>query len=154
MILPLDEIGLTGVTFTGSGTYTNSRVRDPATGFIRPISGDQEVVMHFEATYDRPQDNLRFGVNLHDHLITAETEYRIDEISAEYHVFKLGAFIEHKPAPDWTLRVFANDMAPSHYMRTRAIYGGLRGATPLSLIERRRLTTGAQIGIRVQHDFQ
>ena len=154
MILPLDEVGLTGVTFTGRSTYTNSRVRDTATGVIRPISGDQEVVMHFEATYDRPQDNLRFGLNLHDHLVTPETDYRIDEISAEYHLFKLGAFIEHKPVPDWTLRVFANDMVPSHYMRTRSIYGGLRGASPLSLIERRQLTTGALIGIRVQHDFQ
>ena len=154
LILPLDEVGLPGVTFTGSGSYTHSRVRNPATGIIRPISGDQEVVMHFEATYDRPQDDLRFGLTLHDHLVTAETEYRIDEISAEYHVFKLGAFIEHKPAPDWTLRVFANDMAPSHYQRNRLIYGGLRGAAPLSLIERRRLTTGPQVGIRIQHDFQ
>ena len=110
--------------------------------------------MHFEATYDRPQDALRFGVTMHDHLITSETEYRIDEISAEYHVFKLGAFIEHKPAPDWTLRVYANDMAPSFYNRTRSIYAGLRGAAPLSLIEYRRLTTGTLIGVRIQHDFQ
>lgn len=28
LILPLDEIGLDGVTFIGRGTYTNSRVRD------------------------------------------------------------------------------------------------------------------------------
>ncbi len=154
VILPLDEIGLTGVTFTGRGTYTNSRVRDPATRLIRPISGDQEVVMHFETTYDRPQDNLRFGLSLHDHLVTPETEYRIDEISSEYHLFKLGAFIEYKPTPAWTLRVFGEDMVPTFYQRSRLIYGGLRGAAPLSLIERRRLTTGAQIGIRIQHDFQ
>ena len=154
LILPLDEIGLDGVTFTGSGTYTNSRVRDPATGLIRAISGEQEVVMHFEATYDRPQDNLRFGVTLHDHLVSSETEYRIDEISSEYHVFKLGAFIEYKPAPAWTLRVYGNDIVPTHYQRNRLIYGGLRGAAPLSLIERRQLTNGALVGIRVQHDFQ
>jgi hypothetical protein len=142
------------VTFIGSGTYTNSRVRDPATGLIRPISVDQEVVMHFEATYDRPQDNLRFGVNLHDHLVSSETEYRVDEISSEYHVFKLGAFIEYKPTPAWTLRVYGNDVVPTHYLRSRLIYGGLRGAAPLSLIERRRLTNGALVGIRVQHDFE
>ncbi len=90
LILPLDEVGLPGVTFTGSGSYTHSRVRNPATGIIRPISGDQEVVMHFEATYDRPEDDLRFGLTLHDHLVTAETEYRIDEISAEYQCLQAG----------------------------------------------------------------
>lgn len=153
VILPMDNIGLDGVTFTGSGTYTNSRVRDPATGVIRPISDDQEVVMHYEVTYDRPQDNLRFGVNLHDHLVTPETSYRIDQIQAEYHVFKLGGFVEYKAAPTWTVRLYGQDLAPSHYMRTREIYNGLRGAVPLSQIERRQLTNGALFGLRVQHEF-
>ncbi len=154
LILPLDEIGLDGLTFIGRGTYTNSRVRDQATGQIRPISGDQEVVMHFEATYDRPEDNLRFSIALHDHLVTSETEYRIDEISAEYHLYKLGAFIEYKPATRWTLRVFGNDLVPTFYQRNRQIFGGLRGASPLSLIERRRLTTGTQVGLRIQYEFE
>ena len=153
LILPLDEVGLNGVTFTGSGTYTNSRVRDPATGEIRAISGDQKVVMHFETTYDRPADNLRFGVTLHDHLVASETEYRIDEISSEYHLYKLGAFIEYKPVPAWTMRVYGNDVVPTHYQRNRQIYGGLRGVSALSQIERRHLTNGALIGLRVQHDF-
>lgn len=153
LILPLDEVGLDGVTFTGSGTYTNSRVHDPATGRIRPISDDQEVVMHYEATYDRPQDNLRFGINLHDHLVTPETSYRIDQISAEYHTFKLGGFVEYKPARDWTVRLYGNDLAPNHYMRTRDIYNGLRGAVPLSQIERRQLSNGALFGLRIQHEF-
>lgn len=153
LILPLDEVGLDGVTFTGSGTYTNSRVRDPATGLIRPISDDQELVMHYEATYDRPQDNLRFGINLHDHLVTTETSFRIDQIQAEYHTFKIGGFVEYKPAPAWTVRLYGNELAPSHYMRTRYIYPGLRGAVPLSQIERRQLTNGGLFGLRIQHEF-
>lgn len=110
--------------------------------------------MYFEATYDRPEDNLRFGIALHDHLVTSETEYRIDEISAEYHLYKLGAFIEYKPATRWTLRVFGNDLVPTFYQRNRQIFGGLRGASPLSLIERRRLTTGTQVGLRIQYEFE
>lgn len=153
LILPLDEVGLDGVTFTGNGTFTNSRVRDPATGQIRRISIDQQANMRFEATYDRPEENLRYGLLLHDHFATSEIGYRIDEIISEYHVYKLGAFIEYKPAPTWTLRVFANDMVPTHYQRDRLMYAGLRGAAPLSLIERRSLTTGAQFGIRIQHEF-
>lgn len=153
VILPMDNIGLDGVTFTGRGTYTNSRVRDPATGLIRPISDDQEVVMHYEVTYDRPADNLRFGVNLHDHLVTTETSYRIDQIQAEYHTFKLGGFVEYKPAPTWTVRLYGQDLAPNHYLRTREIYPGLRGAVPLSQIERRHLANGALFGLRIQHEF-
>jgi hypothetical protein len=38
-------------------------------------------------------------------------------------------------------------------MRTRFIYNGLRGAVPLSQIERRRLTNGAVFGLRIQHEF-
>jgi len=42
-----------------------------------------------------------------------------------------------------------NDQPGSDFLQG----GGLRGVSALSQIERRRLTNGALIGLRVQHDF-
>lgn len=153
LILPLDEVGLTGVTVKGSGKLLNSRVRDPATGVIRPISGDQRFGTNWEVTYDIPEDGLRFGLNTHDHDREPEVDYRIDQISGEYHQLKVGGFVEYKPSPAWTVRFYGNDLSPSSYFRTREIYNGLRGTVPLSQIERRRLTNGALLGLRIQHEF-
>jgi hypothetical protein len=146
-------VGLTGVTVKGSGKLLNSRVRDPATGVIRPISGDQRFGTNWEVTYDIPEDGLRFGLNTHDHDREPEVDYRIDQISGEYHQLKVGGFVEYKPSPAWTVRFYGNDLSPSSYFRTREIYNGLRGTVPLSQIERRRLTNGALLGLRIQHEF-
>ena len=51
------------------------------------------------------------------------------------------------------MRLYGQDLAPNHYLRTREIYPGLRGAVPLSQIERRHLANGALFGLRIQHEF-
>src|SRR6185312_15027268 len=86
-ILPLDELGLTGVTWSGDAAWHHSKVRDPATGMFRQITGGQTVSMPqpmftttMEATYDIPSQNLQLGVDLHTHANSHESEFRIDEI--------------------------------------------------------------------------
>jgi outer membrane receptor protein involved in Fe transport len=153
LILPLDAVGMDGVTVKADATLLDSRVRDPATGVIRPISGDQPFGTHVDVTYDLPEHNLRLGGNFHDHAQTKQAEYRIDEISSSFHQVKLGAFIEHKPAPAWTVRLYGNELAQTASFRDRQIYGGQRGAAPLTLIERRSLNNGAMFGLRIQHEF-
>jgi hypothetical protein len=154
LILPLDRIGLDGVTVKGSGTLLASRVRDPATGAIRAISGDQRFSTQWDVTYDLPRQDLRLGVSYHDHGQTPETEYRIDEVVEQFHQVKLGAFVEYKPAPGWTVRLYGDDLGQTAFYRNRFIYAGLRGVAPLDLIERRSLGNGALFGVRIQHEFQ
>ena len=158
--LPLDELGLTGVTVTSDTVWHHSRVRDPATGQYRQIAGGQTVGMPAyifstmsKVTYDMPERNLQLGVELHTHLNSHESEYRIDEIDPSHHAFKLGLFAEYKPLPGWTVRVFDRDIAQTASYRDRYVYAGLRGTAPLSYIEYRQLSNGAVMGMSLQHDF-
>jgi len=159
-IVPLDEVGLEGLTVKGEASWRHSRVRDPATGLYRRVVGGQTVggpsfafTTMSEITYDMPQRNLQLGVTVHDHLTTQEYEYRIDEISTNYHAYKIGLFAEYKPTPVWTMRIFGRDLAQTSAFRNREVYAGLRGSAPLSFIERRILNNGAVYGFNVQHDL-
>jgi hypothetical protein len=159
-IVPLDYIGLEGVTVTGEALFHHSRVRDPATGVYRQIFGGQTVSMtqfiaetRGEITYDLPERNLRLGVEFHKHVANHETEYRIDEIDPNYHDPKFGLYAEYKPTPAWTVRLFDRDIAQTASHRNRFVYAGLRGAAPLSFLEYRSLTNGAVMGLDLQYDF-
>ena len=159
-IVPLDEVGLEGVTVKGDAAWRHSRVRDPATGLYRRIVGGQtfsgpSFVFNTmsEVTYDLPKQNLQLGVTVHDHLTTQEFEYRIDEISTNYHAYKIGVFAEYKPSPVWTVRAFGKDIGQTAAFRNREVYAGLRGSAPLSYIERRSLSNGTVVGVNVQHDL-
>jgi len=160
LILPFDQLGLKGLTLTLDATWRSSRVRDPATGQYRRIVGAQTTgttpfifTSMSQVTYDIAERNLQLGMTLHSHAGTREDEYRIDEISTNWHDFKLGVFAEYKPTPVWTLRLFARDIAQTAAFRDRDVYGGLRGAAPLAFVEHRSLSNGAMLGINVQHDF-
>ena len=159
-VLPLDEMGLEGVTVKGDAAWRHSRVRDPATGLYRRIVGGQtfsgpSFVFNTmsEITYDMPEQNLQLGVTVHDHLTTRELEYRIDEISTNYHAYKIGVFAEYKPSPAWIVRAFGRDIGQTAAFRNREVYAGLRGSAPLSYIERRSLSNGTVVGVNVQHDL-
>jgi hypothetical protein len=160
VILPLDNLGLEGVTVTDETVWHDSRVRDPATGVYRQISGGQTVSMtqfiaetRGEMTYDIPEKNLQLGVDFHVHVGNHETDYRIDEIDPSYHDVKLGIFAEYKPTPAWTVRLSDRDIAQTASHRNRYVYAGLRGSAPLSYIEYRSLINGAVIGLDLQYDF-
>ncbi len=159
-IVPLDELGLEGVTVKGDAGWRHSRVRDPATGLYRRIVGGQtfsgpSFVFNTmsEVTYDMPEQNLQLGVTVHDHLTTREYEYRIDEISTNYHAYKIGVFAEYKPSPVWTVRAFGRDLMQTAAFRNRDVYAGLRGSAPLSFLETRSLSNGTVVGLNVQHDL-
>jgi hypothetical protein len=151
LVLPLDEVGLKGLTLTSDNSFEYSRVRDPAAGVKRRFSGYQPFNINAELDYDIPEMNLRLGATFHDD--ARGFDYRIDEISSSYHGIKLGAFLEYKPVPDWTLRLFGNDLAQSAFFRDRDLYAGLRGQAPLAQVEHRSLNNGALVGIHVQRNF-
>jgi outer membrane receptor protein involved in Fe transport len=160
LILPLDAVGLDGVTVKGEGVWRHSRVRDPATGLYRKVVGGQTFggpafvfATTAELTYDMPERNLQLGMTMHSHADSVETEYRIDEISNSHHDIKLGIYAEYKPTPVWTIRAFGRDVAQTAAYRDRDVYAGLRGSAPLRFIEHRSLNNGALMGVNVQHDF-
>jgi outer membrane receptor protein involved in Fe transport len=151
LTLPLDRLALPGVTLRFDGTLRHSRITDPVTLVPRRISGSTPLTGRIDLTHDLKALNLRWGISLA--LPEQETDYRIDEIDDRHHVSHLDAFIEYRPLPDWTIRLFAQDLAQSPYVRDRLLYDGLRGQAPLAAEERRALNNGALMGLNIRYDF-
>jgi outer membrane receptor protein involved in Fe transport len=149
--LPLDGIGLPGVTINGSGLVRRSRVTDPQTGVTRRISEDLPIEATASLTHDLPALHLRWGVNYA--FRTVETEFKIGEVQRDRLSDRVDAFIEYKPDTRWTIRLFGKNLTNSPAVRTREIYAGLRGGSALDYREERVLRSGRYFGINVQRTF-
>jgi outer membrane receptor protein involved in Fe transport len=149
--LPLDDIGLKGLTVQGVALVRHSRVRDPETGKMRRISDEAPYEAQVELTQDLPAQRLRVGVTYV--VAGAETKYKADEIEADRLEGRLEAFIEYKPDPRWTLRVFGRNLTDSASVRDRRIYDGLRRRDLVDFREVRILRSGPDFGLNVQRTF-
>ncbi|NIJ38136.1 outer membrane receptor protein involved in Fe transport [Sphingopyxis panaciterrae] len=149
--LPLDRIGLTGLTVKGNGLLRRSRVRDPLTGDKRRISGDRPVEADVSLTYDLPQYGLRTGVN---YIVRkTETSFKVDEIEEDIDSGRIDAFVEYKPGSRWTLRCFAKNLTNSPTVRRREVYSALRGTSTIDYREVRSLRSGRYFGVNLQWNF-
>ena len=149
--LPLDGIGLTGVTLKGSGLFRRSRVTDPQTGAQRRISGDLPVEATASFTHDIRSLGLRWGVNYA--FKTIETAFKINEVERDTLSDRIDAFVEYKTDACWTIRVFGKNLSNSPATRTRWISQGLRGSSGLDYQELRTLQSGRYFGANLQWAF-
>jgi len=85
--------------------------------------------------------------------VLIQIEYRIDEIDARHNPSRVRLFVEYKPMPDWTIRVFGEELAQIPFTRDRLIYTGLRDSAPLNYRELRHLNNGALFGVNLQYNF-
>lgn len=149
--LPLDGVGLRGLTIKGNGLFRRSRVRDPLTGVKRRISGDLPVEADVSVTYDLPEHGIRMGVN---YIVRkTETSFKVDEIEEDVISDRVDAFVEYKPAPRWTLRLFAKNLTDSPTVRRRQVYSALRGTSAVDYHEVRSLRSGRYFGVNLQWTF-
>jgi outer membrane receptor protein involved in Fe transport len=149
--MPLDGLGLRGVTVKGSGLLRRSRVDDPLTGESRRISEDLPVEATAELTHDVPALHLRWGVDYA--FRTTETNAKIDEVEHDQVADRIDAFVEYKADSRSTLRLFVNNLTDSAVTRRRLIYTGLRGASDIDYLERRVLRSGRYYGVNFQRAF-
>jgi len=149
--LPLDPLGLRGLTVKANALFRRSRVRDPLTGTRRRISGDEPVKADVSLTYDMPRHGLRMGVNYV--VKETETDFKVDEIERDILSDRVDAFIEYKPSSHWTLRVFAKNLTDSPAIRERDIHAGLRGTSGIDYHEVRTLRSGRYFGVNLQWGF-
>lgn len=149
--LPFDPLGLAGVTLQGSGLWRHSRVTDPVTGERRRISEDLPIEAKVSLTHDIARWHTRWGINyVH---AEKETTFKIDEVEIDRVPDRVDAFIEYKPDAAWTLRAFAKNLTNSPVIRTRSLYTGLRGLSPIRHIEQRELNSGPYVGFTIQRTF-
>ena len=149
--LPLDELGLKGLTVKGNGLLRHSRVRDPLTGAKRRISSDLPIEADLSITYDLPRAGLRAGL---DYVArTTETSFKVDEIEEDIVSDRVDAFVEYRPAARWTVRLFAKNLTNSPTIRRREVYSALRGSSAVEYREVRLLRSGRYFGVNLQWTF-
>lgn len=149
--LPLDRYGLKGVTIQANGLYRHSRVTDPTTGERRRISKDLPVEGTAGFTHDIAALNIRWGANYA--LGKEEASFKIDAVEVDRLSDRLDMFVEYKPSPRWTIRLFGKNLTDSPAVRTRTIHTGLRDAAPIKYVERRVLDSGPYVGLTIQRAF-
>jgi hypothetical protein len=151
LVLPLDRIGLTGVTVNAEMEARNTRVRDLVTGEIREFSGSEPFSGEIGFTHDIPDWNLRWGAEYDTP--TNSIDYRIDEVSRNHGPSHVRAFAEYKPSTAWTIRVFGEQLTQNPSTRDRLIYTGLRNIAPLNFRELRYARNIAMFGVNLQYNF-
>jgi hypothetical protein len=151
LVLPLDRIGLTGLTLNAEIEARDTRMRDLVTGELRQFSGSENFSGEFGFTHDIPQWNLRWGAEYDTP--TNAIDYRIDEVSRSHGPSHVRAFVEYKPSNEWTIRVFGEQLTQNPSTRDRLIYTGLRNTAPLNFRELRYARNLALFGVNLQYDF-
>jgi hypothetical protein len=151
LILPLDRIGLTGVTINAEMEARNTRVLDLVTGQMRQFSGSEPFSGEIGFTHDIAAWNLRWGAEYDTP--TNAIEYRIDEVSRSHGPSRVRAFVEYKPSTQWTIRAFGEQLTQNPFTRDRLIYAGLRSTAPLNFRELRYARNLALFGVNLQYNF-
>lgn len=139
------------MTVKGSGLFRRSRVTDPQTGEKRRISDDAPVEATASITHDLRTLHMRWGVNYA--FRTVVTAFKINEVQRDTLSDRIDAFVEYKPDPRWTFRIFGKNLSNSPATRSRLISQGLRGSSGLDYREVRTLRSGRYFGANVQWVF-
>lgn len=149
--LPLDALGLHGVLVDADMTARRGRATDPSTGQRRRISKDIPVEAKLSITHDIPTWRLRWGGSFV--FEQEEKSYKIREIQTDSLGGRLDLFVEYKPDPRWTIRLFGRNLTDRPAVRTREIYAGIRGSSPFRYSDVRTLRSGPYVGINIQRSF-
>lgn len=148
---PLDRLGLRGVLFDADVTVRRSRATDPSTGERRRISKDVPFEGKVSLTHDIPKWKLRWGGSF----VVAEEQssFKISDVQTDRLGGRLDLFVEYKPDPRWTLRLFGRNLTDSAAVRTREIYDGIRGSGAFRYRDIRTLRSGPYVGLNIQRSF-
>ena len=146
----LDSIGLNDVRANLVADYQISRVADPLTGDIRPISGDQLVNLDLELRHDIPNSPYAWGV-------TADRDWqaervRLGQISLTDRRARFNVFVEHKNLFGMTARLELQDLSRRATINARSFYAQRRTG-PLTFREQSRLEDGLGLIVSVRGDF-
>ena len=117
--LPLRAV-LPGGTFNLSGTWQDSRVRDPVTGEWRAISDFSENSVEAELRQDLNAAKLAWGLSFEAHSV--DSDYRLAEIDSFREVRRLDAFIETTALADLKLRLSLYSLLDDTEERDRRFY--------------------------------
>jgi outer membrane receptor protein involved in Fe transport len=161
--LPLDRLGVHAAQFRGQVTRRITRVKDPLTGRTREISvprlsqDTRELSLlgpvgwdaHF--TQDLPKWKAVWGVDVIGG--ARESAYRLAEIETRKISTQILVFAEHKPRPDFTVRLEAQTINQRNVRRIREVYSGSRSLGVIDYTDVRDLEWGGSLLVRLRKTF-
>lgn len=148
----LDPIGWHGAKLDLSSAITRSRVKDPLTGQLRPISGDAQYSWSVDLRHDIPHSDLAWGANLNGN--KNYKNYFLDEISQEWEGPVWGnVFIEHKNVFGMTVQASVRNLLDGRHYWNRDVYGGFRDRSPLIFRERQKQLIGPIFYLSIKGSF-
>lgn len=151
LTMPFARLGIPGLQLRAAVTVIRSRVTDPVTGRRRIISEDRPVEADIGLVHDLPGGRWSWGANLS--VPHHERQFRFDEVRLERKTAQLGLFVEYRPAPDWRLRLEAQNITTRGLDETREKFEGSRALGQLDRIERLSLSTTPIVSFSVRRAF-
>lgn len=151
LTLPLGRLGIPGGRLRANWAWTESEVRDPTTGEVRRISGQQPYDREINFTQDIPSWNLQWGANAY--LGRFERYYRFDTIDTIELEPWYNAFAEWRYRPNLSFRLELQNLAGRNLTRTREVYAGPRDSSPVAFREVRDLNFDPFLYVRIRRTW-
>ncbi len=149
-IVPLDWLGIRNGLFKPNLTYNTSSLHDPVTGLNRRISGQRDQRLSYEFDQDLTGWHSSWGFGLQvqpQHW----RNYRIDQISMiGIHTPYSYLFWTWNPAPDWSLKIEADNITPYRFEQEQDIYSGPRNTSPPTSIQDVELRTRPRLFVQLR----
>ena len=151
--IPLDWLGIPNALLKPNMTWNFSSLRDPATGQNRAISGLRDHRVSFEFDQDLPDWRSSWGFGFQP-VSQQWRNYRIDQISKiGIHTPYTYLFWTYNPAPDWNLKVQADNITPYRFELEQDIYSGPRSLSSLSRVQDVLLRTRPRLFVQLRKTF-
>jgi hypothetical protein len=147
----LAAVGLDALRLSSKVLWQRSRVRDPGSGRMRPISEDKPLEGELALTHALPAHRLTWGLRIA--LAERETDYRFDEVSTERVDASWQLFSERGIGRHWRLRVELIDAFGRDLREDRARYDDRSTQTMPSVYEQRQHRMPGQLMITLRREI-
>lgn len=129
---PLAALGLPSMTLSGSGTWRNSRIRDPFTGEMRRASAESPEVAKLGLVQSLASIRARWG--LEGQFGGDQSLYQMSQITRVSVADSLGGFVEYSPGA-FALRLQVDGLYGGDRDTTDFVYGGARAGGSVERID-------------------
>jgi len=147
-----DPLGWKGAKLDLTAGFDRSRVKDPLTGELRPISGNRTHFIDATLRHDVPRTPIAWGATFSNDDYTRN--YYLTEV---YHSREgpwwLGAFVEHKNLAGLTVRADVSNLLNARHRLDRTVYAGRRTVAPIAFIQRNNQLIGPIFSLSVKGSF-
>lgn len=148
----LDPAGLKGVKIDANVLVQKSSLRDPFTGEKRQWSRFFDRMIDITVRHDIAGSDWAWGGNInYSHNQPAYRRSQVDRIW-EGPVFSQ-LFVEHKDVFGLTVRAIVANLLDGRSKRSRTVYTGVRGASPIAFVEERDRMIGPIFAFSVRGTF-